>query len=321
MTSDSFIFANNFATTPSTVVTNGGYGDDTLIGGAAADILQGLAGNDVLQGGGGNDLLIGGAGNDSLFGNDGNDLLLAGQGLDSGSNNVIVRPAGFWNTTFAAAFDVDGAFGLSSNPNIENSTTRPHVTVEASGGGVNYYTFTVDTAGSTATFDIDGTNATFDSWLTLFDAAGNVLAIGDDSATDPGSIEAYPSFTRDSFITYSFADAGTYVIAVGAYANLSPMPSSATYDLHISLDHGLGYDAMGHNVLDGGSGDDTLIGNSLGDTLYGGIGDDSLVGAGGDDQLNGGDGNDTLNGGGGNDTLSGGTGTDQLVGGPGADHL
>ena len=36
----------------------------------------------------------------------------------------------------------------------------------------------------------------------------------------------------------TFAVPGTYVIAVGAYASLDPMPNGARYRLHISLDGG-----------------------------------------------------------------------------------
>jgi len=55
----------------------GGSGNDTLFGMAGNDSLAGHEGNDYLSGGRGNDVLIGGSGNDQLLGGDGNDYLEA----------------------------------------------------------------------------------------------------------------------------------------------------------------------------------------------------------------------------------------------------
>ena len=300
---------------------SGGSGDDTLAGSAAMDTLQGYAGSDRLAGRGGNDLLIGGIGGDSLLGGSGNDLLMAEGALPVGHGGIMVKPAGFPNSSLAMATGVDGAFNLTADSNIDKATTRPHATVEGTGdGSVDYYAFTVTTAGSNATFDIDGAWPGFDAWLQLMDAAGNVLTFNDDGLTDPGSIEVYPSFSRDSFITCNFADTGTYIIAVGAYANLQPIPADTGYDLHISLDHGTGRMTQGPDTLKGGSGADTLIGGAGGDRLWGGAGNDKMTGKRGADHLHGGSGADALRGGGGRDTLAGGADDDRLVSGAGADR-
>jgi VCBS repeat-containing protein len=64
------------------VSTNGGNGDDSLLGTAGEDRLSGGNGKDRLFGLDGHDRLEGGLGNDHLFGGRGNDLLLGGQGDD-----------------------------------------------------------------------------------------------------------------------------------------------------------------------------------------------------------------------------------------------
>lgn len=69
---------------------DGGFGDDTLIGGDGNDVLDGGQGNDWLYGMGGSDRLIGGEGDDYLNGGAGNDYLYGGTGRDyllGGSGN------------------------------------------------------------------------------------------------------------------------------------------------------------------------------------------------------------------------------------------
>lgn len=60
----------------------GGFGSDTLTGGAFRDYLFGGFGNDILFGGGGRDFLFGGFGNDTLHGGAGRDQLFGGHGVD-----------------------------------------------------------------------------------------------------------------------------------------------------------------------------------------------------------------------------------------------
>jgi Ca2+-binding RTX toxin-like protein len=58
---------------------HGGYGNDTITGGAGNDVLFGDEDNDTLTGSAGNDVLIGGSGSDRLVGSAGHDILIAGQ--------------------------------------------------------------------------------------------------------------------------------------------------------------------------------------------------------------------------------------------------
>ena len=58
---------------------HGGYGNDTITGGAGNDVLFGDAGDDTLTGSAGNDVLVGGTGSDRLVGSAGHDMLIAGE--------------------------------------------------------------------------------------------------------------------------------------------------------------------------------------------------------------------------------------------------
>jgi Ca2+-binding RTX toxin-like protein len=75
--------ATNLAANAISFATDGGDGDDMLLGGAGNDTLAGGAGNDTLAGGAGNDSLTGGAGNDSIRGDAGDDFLDGGVGSDT----------------------------------------------------------------------------------------------------------------------------------------------------------------------------------------------------------------------------------------------
>ena len=141
------------------------------------------------------------------------------------------------------------SFDLTENANITDSTTVPHATVNGTGNDtLDYYSFTVSQAGTTGTFDIDGTEGGdqfgYDSTLRLLDSSGTVLAFSDDSEVDPGSTDdsgAGFGSTLDSYITYTFSTPGTYYIEVGECcwatpgAVPSPVPNTATYQLHVSL--------------------------------------------------------------------------------------
>ncbi|MDB5515210.1 MAG: hypothetical protein JWQ17_1968, partial [Tardiphaga sp.] len=96
-------------------------------------------------------------------------------------SEVIAKTSAQLINTIDVALDLDGHFRTGADPDIANATTVPHVSIEAIGGGQNdFYAFTVTQAG-TATFDIDHTSVApfFDSYLRLFNAAGQVIAAND----------------------------------------------------------------------------------------------------------------------------------------------
>ena len=103
-----------------------------------------------------------------------------------------------------------------------DTTTQEYVSVYATISGttdVDYYSFTVWTVEDGFFFDIDygyNAGASVDTTMALFDSSGNVLAANNNfHPVDPGSVSPY-----DSFIAYTFADPGTYYVAVSNYGNL-----------------------------------------------------------------------------------------------------
>jgi len=155
------------------------------------------------------------------------------------------------NNSFASAINLDGHFGLAANPDIQNSLSQPNVSIHGSGDNAfDFYSFTVTQAGSTAVFDIDYAMPGFDSTLRLYNSSGMQLAYQDDGyAGDSGSVHGY-----DSYLTYTFAEAGTYYVQVGRWPS-SGIPEGAPYQLQISLNNAITGDS-GNVVSDStGSGD------------------------------------------------------------------
>jgi eukaryotic-like serine/threonine-protein kinase len=158
------------------------------------------------------------------------------------------------NDTRATAQNLENSsWSKASNPNIDQSTTIPHITIVGTGnngttGTYDYFRFTA-TAGSKALFDIDAHN--FDTELFLFDSNGTLLAENDDSQSASFNNAAHPPVdpgdgtqnNLDSYIEYTFASTGTFVIGVGKYQSSSasgqitgdaPNAGNA-YILHVSV--------------------------------------------------------------------------------------
>jgi hypothetical protein len=118
-------------------------------------------------------------------------------------------------------------------------------------GSFDYYSFTVDIAGSAAVFDMDDTN--FDTELFLYSSSGTLLGSNDDAVADPGT-----SSGVDSRLNFTFASPGTYIIGVGRFAS-SGAPGGITgdrpiagdqYRLHISLENHAGGAAEQFDITD-----------------------------------------------------------------------
>lgn len=153
------------------------------------------------------------------------------------------------NDTIATAQNIDAFFSMEADPDIENSTTRPHVTVVGLPGDGTYDVFSFTAASNSfATFDIDyaydiNTRIGFDSYLTLYDGAGQQLRTNDDNCGTFGDCtSALPgaggsNYGLDSYFSYSFSDAGTYFIEVGNCCK-GPQAGGSGYELQVSLqDH------------------------------------------------------------------------------------
>ena len=154
--------------------------------------------------------------------------------LSQGQINAIneIEPNELNNSVLTAQNVDNASFGLGNNPNIVNSTTIPHLSINGTGDGTfDYYSFTA-VANQQATFDIDAAN--FDSQLFLYDASGTLLASNDNAASlDNGSANV-----RDAFLQYTFATAGTYVIEVGGVSPLGASVAPQTgqqYRLQLSI--------------------------------------------------------------------------------------
>ena len=252
-----------------------GAGNDTLTGssvanelrgGDGADMIMGLGGNDTLFGEVGDDILDGGDGNDTLYG--GNDLGFSGVVMGSGQ---IVRNVGAGNDSIANALNIDDEYSLDPDADIQEATTRAHVSITATGDEtVHYYEITVYGSDSLLTLDIDfgetSGAGSFNSRLELFDASGNSLA----------SNELYPfiagaggsTSSTDAYINYTVLTPGLYYIAVSAVGGAA-IPTGGTYELQVSLDD--------NSVNDTDTGDDTLTGGIGDDILNGGAGSDYAV--------------------------------------------
>lgn len=244
--------------------------------------IVGTIGNDNLIGNSQNNMLVGGlGGNDILFGNDGNDQLIGG-GFTVVNNAIITKAGTTANLSTATAVDPQASNGytLVSDANITNSATTPHATINATaaGGGLEYYRVDA-TAGATAIFDIDFSS--LDTWIELVDSTGTViLAQNDDNIADAGSQ------TGNSYLTFTFATAGTYYLRVGRWTQpadtvAQPLVAGTTYTLHMSLSSATVNTTPLSAV------------NTSSATLNGGEGDDFLQGTLGNDKLRGGNGNDT----------------------------
>lgn len=106
---------------------------------------------------------------------------------------------------------------------------------------VDIYKFTVS-AGQHVGFDIDTSNGTLDSYIKVMSSDGTVLAFNDnDKATGE-------SDSNDSYVEYTFTNAGTYFIAVSSTENTSYNATDGTGDTAGSVG---GYTLIASTVPDG----------------------------------------------------------------------
>ena len=212
------------------------------------------------------------------------------------------------NNTLAEA----NALGLTiDNPSVSLTGQVDTGSLDRS-EDVDFYTFTLE-AGQTVTLDIDSSEwnpseangfplffpalddvQSPDTELRLFDAEGNELAANNDGAA-PGE-----DFSRDPFLAYTAAEAGTYYVGVSQLGNRNYDPNVARsgsgwtfpevgvffgpYELTATLTDGDTGDGTGSG-LTGTDAADTLIGTASDDLLDGLLGDDTYTGGAGADQF------------------------------------
>ena len=260
---DSFVSIEN--------VSGSGF-DDRLRGDGAANMLIGQGGDDNLIGGRGDDSLIGD------FADQGDPVPQPG----TGSGYATLGPDAA-NNSIETAFDISDTFSLAEDPDIFDSTTVLHTTVNATGNGEGGY-YSIDlAAGTVISIDIDGIADpdVHDSWVRLLDADGNIVAQNDDGGGDPGSTS-----NRDSSTVFTVEETGTYYILEGSWSPDAPgdgwsesVPEGSTYKLNVSVEFPpapVQPGEAGQDTLRGGAGSDLLDGGLGADVLFGGAGEDSF---------------------------------------------
>lgn len=321
---------DGFATDSSFLSQAGDASNQDMLGGEGRDLINGFAGEDRLWGRGGYDTLLGGEGNDTLHGGEGSDRILGGDGDDTligdgfaaappndpGDTLVDITLGGSGFQTVGqsivnqldAPVAIDTAWSLADDPNIADSSRRPHITLNITASGELYESFSfTGRAGQTFIFDVDGVRnagSVVDSFLELRDATGSIIASDDDSSTSDGAGGSTSGL--DPYLSYTFSADGTYTITLRPYYS-GNFVAGTTAQLSISLDN--------LRILP------PVETNPNADTILGGLGDDMILGEAGNDALYGEEGNDTLYGDEGNDTIVGGEGFSMLFGGAGDDVI
>src|SRR5215203_1677643 len=271
------------------LTTDGGAGDDSLLGSQGADVFLGGSGNDVVFGDNGNDRALMGAGDDSFQWNpgDGNDTLEGQDGVDTmlffGANigeNVDVSANGgrvrFFRDVANVTMDLDDvegidfrALGGSDNVDVGDLSGTDMASVGLDLRGPN--------GGGDGSADAITVNVT--QGADVFGAAG-----------DAGGINV---FGLKATVNVFFQEQANDRLTLNALGGDDVVDATSLAADGIQL------------AMNGGLGVDLLRGSEGGDLVNGGDGNDvALMGAGDDEFVwNLGDDNDTLEGQDGADTM------------------
>ena len=146
------------------------------------------------------------------------------------------------NGSIATALNIDSAFTQVANPDVLDATTMPWASIVSGPESTNrqdFYEFTVLANDTLAYFDIDHTNG-WDSEVFIYNLGGTLLASNDDANISEGA--GGSSSGLDSFLSYTFASAGTYVVGVcdwGSGCSDTTIAAGSSYTLQVSLDQGV----------------------------------------------------------------------------------
>ena len=261
-----FISAGSLGSGVTSLVIDGGTGDDTIFGSNGADALLGGDGNDVADGNFGGDVANLGLGDDTFIWDpgDGSDTVNGDGGADvllfNGSNaseNINIVPNGsraFFNRDVAAvSMDTDttetiiyNAFGGSDNITIGDMTgtdvTRVILNLAASGGGA-------DGLVDTVTVNATGLG---DNIIVTRNASGTILVNGLFTVVEIRNFDAKDKLVINTGVGNDTIDAS-------------------------ALDVGLAF------VVDAGDGDDTVTGGIGTDIFILGLGNNTVFASPGGD--------------------------------------
>lgn len=261
------------------MTTDGGAGDDKLLGSNGADAITGGDGNDVVDGQQGNDVAFLGAGDDDFQWDpgDGSDIVEGQAGSDElqfNGANIAERMDVSANGA-RVRFTRDIANIVMDLNDVETISTR------ALGG-----------ADRLTTNDLSGTDVTAVNW----NLSGSTTATTDDAAADNVVVNA----TNGADVA-SVSGSGTTAQVVGLPARIGVTGVGSGDRLTVNAlagDDVVDASPLAANGIllteDGGDGDDVLLGGSGNDTLLGGNGDDVLLGGPGLDTLDGGPGSNVV---------------------------
>lgn len=261
------------------MTTDGGTGNDTLLGSNGADVILGGDGADFVDGQQGNDVAFLGAGDDDFQWDpgDGSDTVEGQAGSDelrfSGAN--ISERMDVSANGGRVRFTRDIANIVMDLDDVETISTR------ALGG-----------ADRLTTNDLSGTDVTAVTW----NLSGSTTATTDDAAADNVVVNA----TNGADVV-SVSGSGTNAQVVGLPVRVGVTGVGAGDRLTVNAlagDDVVDASPLAANGIllteDGGDGDDVLLGGSGNDTLLGGNGDDVLLGGPGLDTLDGGAGGNVV---------------------------
>jgi Ca2+-binding RTX toxin-like protein len=286
---DTIIANGAIAATPTTLLLDGGAGEDMIVGGGGFDVILGGDGNDTLRGGDGNDLALMGAGDDTFIWNPGDDSdtvegqggtdLLAFNGSNNSENIDLSANGGrlrLFRDVAAITMDTDDVerVGLQTNGGDDNVTVNPLAATDVT-------RVDVDVAGSQLdTVIVNGTAGA--------DVVGITPIGGDVRVSGLTTVFLSNSAPANDVLQLNTLDGNDQVTATAGLA--------AMLRLTVNADGG-------EDTLKGGDGPDTLLGGDGNDTVRGNDGNDLLFGGPGTDFLNGGAGADQFSCGGPGDTL------------------
>ncbi len=294
-------FSIDIGTSENLVLNANGGDDEASATGNLAPLIKmttdGGAGNDKLLGSNGVDAIIGGDGNDVVDGQQGNDVAFLGAGDDDfqwdpgDGSDVVEGQAGGDELQFNGA-NIAERMDVSANGGRVRFTRDVGNIVMDLNDVETISTRALGGADRLTTNDLSGTDITAVDW----NLSGSTTATTDDGAADNVIVNAT---NGSDVVSVSGSGASAQVVGLPARVGVTGIGAGD----RLTVNALAGDDVVDASPLaasgillteDGGDGDDILLGGSGNDTLLGGNGDDVLLGGPGLDTLDGGAGGNVV---------------------------